>query len=187
MAPAVADPPKLLSAEEYLALPDDGRFTELVKGEVIDVPRPNFRHGVVCNKIGRLLGEYVAARGLGWVLNNDSGILTERDPDTLRGADVAFFSYQRVPKDDPPTGYPEVAPELVFEVLSPSDRWSDLSPKIDEYLRAGVVVVVVAEPDQRHVMTLEQDKSPRFYGPDDELALPQVFPDFRVTVRSLFD
>ncbi len=187
MAPAVADPPRLLTADEYLSLPDDGRFTELVRGEVIDVPRPNFRHGVVCNKIGRLLGDYVAANARGWVLNNDSGILTGRDPDTLRGADVAYFSYQRVPKDDPPDGDPEVAPELVIEVLSPSDRWVNISAKITEYLVAGVKVVYTVDPDQRQAMLSRPDVSPMMFFPDDDLVFPEVLPDFRLRLAALLD
>ena len=30
---------------------------------------------------------------LGHVLSNDSGVITERDPDTVRGADISFYSY----------------------------------------------------------------------------------------------
>ncbi len=188
MAPAVATPPKLLTAEEFAGRTDLGPHTELVKGEVIDVPPPSLIHDVVCQNIGFELSSYVRSRGLGRVASNDSGILTERDPDTLRGADVAYFSYSRVPKDDPPDGYPEVAPELVFEVLSPDDRWVKISPKVTEYLEAGVKLVYVIDPDRRLAMLCRPDDvSPITFGPDEDLVFPDVLPDFRLRLGTLLD
>jgi Uma2 family endonuclease len=104
---------RLLTAEEFLAKPHDGRRSELVRGRVVEMPPTNFIQGIICINIGAFLSSYVRHRDLGWVTGNDSGVITKRDPDSVRGPDVAFFSYQRVPKDSPPAGYPEVAPELV--------------------------------------------------------------------------
>src|SRR5262245_50406911 len=127
MAPVVADPPpRLLTAEEFAAMPELGRFTELVKGEVIQVPPPSFNHGKICFNVAFELGTHVRPRGLGRILTNDSGVITERDPDTVRGADVAYFSYERLSKEVTPRVYPDVSPELVFEVMSPDDVWADL-------------------------------------------------------------
>ena len=99
-----------LSADEFWRLPDNGQPRELVRGRIVMMSRPGFRHGWLCNRIGCLLGEFVNARQLGYVVNNDSGVITEEDPDTVRGPDVAYYSYERVPKDQPPPeGYPEVA------------------------------------------------------------------------------
>ena len=74
------------------------------------------RHGYYCGNICRILGNHVAANGLGRVMTNDSGIVTEREPDSVRGADVAFYSFTRLPRGLLPEGYLEVSPELVFEV-----------------------------------------------------------------------
>ena len=53
--------------------------------------------------------------------------ITERDPDTLRGADFAFYSYTQVPKGSfPKRGYLKVPPDLVVEVRSPDDRWKNI-------------------------------------------------------------
>src|SRR3954454_11353921 len=135
----------LLTAEEYLELPDNGRPTELVRGRLIDVNVPTPRHGEICLKVGRLLGNFVEEHGLGRVVSNDSGVLTQRDPDTLRGADVAFYSYTRVPRGPLPRGYLPVPPEVVFEVRSPTDRWPPILAKVAEYLAAGVAFVVVLD------------------------------------------
>ena len=87
----------LLTIEDYAHLPDNGQPTELVRGRIVTMDPPVPRHGQICNKVGRILGDF-AEKDLGHVLNNDSGVVTEHDPDTVRGADIAFYSYPKVPK-----------------------------------------------------------------------------------------
>jgi Uma2 family endonuclease len=185
MSPAIQTPPRtefLLTAEQYLKLPDDGRYTELVKGKVIEMTRPTFRHGACAGNVYWMLRQYVEPRDLGWVLTCDTGVVTQRDPDTVRGPDVAFYSYQRVPKGQAPDGFGP-APELVFEVLSPSNRPSAVTAKIAEYFTAGVKVVCVLDPDAGQLAVYTPDELPRRYSTDEELVLPELFPDFRVPVR----
>lgn len=177
---------KLLTADEFADLPDDGTRTELVRGVVIEMPPPNFRHGITCGRICRLLGNFVDERNAGWVLSNDSGIVTERGPDTVRGPDVAYLSYARLPKDRVPEKYPPATPELVFEVKSPSDRVAKLSAKAYEYLDAGAVVACVVDPETESVAVFTQNELPRRLSNGDELTLPELFPDFRVPVRQFF-
>src|SRR4051794_7950702 len=71
-----------------------------------------------------------------------------------------YFSYQRVPKDSTPEKYAEVAPELVFEVKSPSDRWKEITDKAGEYLTAGTIVVCVLDPETRTVGIYTADAFP---------------------------
>src|SRR6266516_3050406 len=94
--PTLAEP--LCTAEEYARLPDRGVPTELVRGRVVTTNVPPPRHGQVCSKIDRLVGNHADEHGLGHVVVNDSAVVTERGPDTVRGADVAFYSYARVPR-----------------------------------------------------------------------------------------
>jgi Uma2 family endonuclease len=114
---------RLLTAQEYLQLPDGGVPTELVRGKVVEMNVPTPRHGQICAKVARIVGHYADEHGLGHLLTNDSGVLTERDPDTVRGADVAFYSCARVPRGKIPPGYLDAVPELVFEIRSPTDKW----------------------------------------------------------------
>ena len=188
MSATVQAPPpgvRLLTAEEYFALPDDGRRTELVNGEVIELPPPSFIHGVVCGRIVRRLGDYVEDRDLGWVLSNEMGVVTRRKPDTTRGADVMYYSYERQPKGAAPRGYAALAPDLVFEVKSPSDRTRGTLAKVAEYLAAGVRVVCLVDPDAGTVDVHPAGGPPRTVGRDAELTLPELFPDFRVPVGRL--
>lgn len=180
-------PPALLTAEQFAALPDDGRITELVKGVVIEMPSPSFQHCEVCANVAGELRQYVKSRQLGRVVSNDAGVVTERDPDSVRGADVAYFSFERLPKSVTPDPYPEVAPELVFEVRSPSDRTGALMTKVGEYLNGGVKVVCVVDPEKQTVSIHTKDEPARVLTAADELTLPEVFPDFRVAVRAFFE
>jgi Uma2 family endonuclease len=177
----------LLTAEEYAKRPDPGYPEELVRGRIIPMSLPNRRHGQICNKAGRILGNYAEEHDLGHVLSNDSAVITERGPDTVRGADVAFYSFARLPKGPLPANYGPEVPELIIEVRSPSDRWTKLLGKVAEYLEAGVLVVVVLDPEPRTAHVYDADRPARILGPDDELTLPEILGDFQVAVRRFFE
>ena len=81
---------KLVTADEFFHVPDDGQVSELVRGKIIVMNVPGFRHGEVCGNVVHYLGSHVRECGLGRVLSNDTGVVTAKDPDTVRGADVAF-------------------------------------------------------------------------------------------------
>lgn len=178
---------KLLTIDEYCLLPDNGQPTELVRGKVIEMNMPKPRHGQICGKVDRSYGNFAEQHDLGHVLTNDSGVITQRDPDTLRGADVAFYSYSRVPRGPLPDTYLGVAPELVFEVLSPDDRWSKVIAKVAEYLDVGVSVVCVLDPRQHTAHVCRADQPIEVFNADDELTLPEFSPAFRVQIRNFFD
>src|SRR5438067_2029346 len=114
---------KLLTAEEFLLLPDEGVPKELVRGRVIPLAVSTPRHGQVCGEVVYLLHRFLDDHPLGHAVCNDSGVVTQRDPDTVRGADVAFYSYRHFPPGPLPSGYLSVMPELIFEVRSGPDRW----------------------------------------------------------------
>src|SRR4051794_7792791 len=103
----------LLTSEEDLLLPDNGPPTELVRGRVVSMNLPTPRHGEICFRTGYLLQRSLDDNPLGRVLTNDSAVVTERGPDTVRGADVAYYSYQRVARGPLPRGYLAVPPDLV--------------------------------------------------------------------------
>ena len=115
----------LLTAEQFSSLPSLLGPLELVHGEVVKMNVPGARHGKVCGFIAVEVGIYLRSHDIGHLMTNDSGILTDRDPDSVRGADVSFYSYLRLPQGAVPTGYPDVVPDVVWEVLSPSDSTAE--------------------------------------------------------------
>jgi Uma2 family endonuclease len=185
MVTAIAE--RRLTAEEYAHLPDRGVPTELVRGRVIDMNVPAPRHGQIVCKLVRLVGNYAEEHNLGHVVAGDAGVRTQRDPDTVRGVDVGFFSFARVPPGPFPSGYLSAVPELVFEVRSPTDRWARLITKAGEYLEAGVTAVCLLDQASETVQVYRADELPRTLHGDDELHLPDVLGDFRVPVRRFFE
>jgi Uma2 family endonuclease len=177
----------LLTAEEYAALPDDGRPTELVRGVVVAMNLPTPRHGEICAQVVFLLKQFLLTHPVGRVVSNDSGVITERDPDTVRGPDVAFYSYVRVPQGPLPRGYLHVVPELAFEVRSTGDRWREIHEKIGEFLAAGVTLVCVLDQQTTTAHVYHADEPPREVRRNEELTLPEVLPDFRVPVQHFFE
>lgn len=151
------------------------------------MPPPKPRHGQVCTRVVRIVGNYSDDHDLGHVVSNDSGVITERGPDTVRGADVAFYSYDRVPRGSLPTSYLPTPPDLVFEVRSPDDRWAAVLSKVAEYLSAGVAVVAVLDPERRTIHLFEGEAPVRILSEDDELSIPSVLGEFRVAVSRFFD
>jgi len=176
----------LLTAKEFFKLPDTGRPTELVRGRMVEMNLPGTRHGKICANVAYYIRRYLEENDLGHVMSNDCGIVTQRDPDTIRGADVCFYSYARIPKGPVPLGYPSVVPDLVFEIRSPSDRWSAVLEKVAEYLNVGVPQVLVLDPETATVQVYSDKQPTRVLSEDDVLTLPEILGDFEVPVRSLF-
>jgi Uma2 family endonuclease len=176
----------LLTAEQFGTRPDPGYPEELIQGRIVTMPPPTPRHGQICSKVDRLLGTFADEHDLGHVLRNDSGVITERDPDTVRGADVSFYGYAKVPRGKIRKGYLDVVPDLVVEVRCADDRWGDILAKINEYLDAGVVVVIVLDPEPERAYVFRSDQPPRMLGPDEELTVSDLLGDFRAAVRRFF-
>jgi len=176
-----------MTAEEYLRLTDLVEPTELVRGEVLTMNPPASRHGQICNKVGRIVGDFAEVNDLGHVLSNDSGVITQRNPDTVRGADVAFYSYTKVPKGPLPAGYLPVPPDIIFEVLSPSERRSALLTKVAEYLDVGVKVVCVLDDEPRRADLYFVDKPTETFEADSVLEFPTLLPGFSVPVAKFFE
>ncbi len=176
----------LLTAEEFFRLADLGQPSELVRGEVHVMNMPGAKHGLVCGNFAFLLRVYVEEHQVGVVLTNDSGVVTSRNPDTVRGADVAYYSYQRLPKGTLPEGYPSVAPDLVCEVRSPTDRWPDILAKVAEYLAAGVTTVVVVDPESEQVVVHETDRASTTLSGSHMLIMSRVLPGLSIEIARLF-
>jgi Uma2 family endonuclease len=177
---------KLMTAEEYGLLPDLGRPTELVRGRVVTMNMPFPRHGQISANTVHIVMNYLDTNDIGRVVSNDSGVITERDPDTVRGADVGFYSYQRIPRGPFPQHYLSVAPELVFEVRSPGDRWREILAKVAEYLAAGVLRVCVLDQQTETIRVYSPDEPEVKLTRDQELVLPDILPGFAARVERFF-
>jgi Uma2 family endonuclease len=148
---------------------------------------PSLKHGKQCATIARLLGNHIAEKGLGHVMTNDSFVKTLTNPDTVRGADVCYFSYERLPRGAVPEGVLPAAPDLVVEVRSPSESWSETFTKVGEYLGAGVRVVIVLDAASASASVYRAAVLQQIFHNSDELVVPDVLPGFAVVVSRLFE
>ena len=184
---AVLTPPavKLLTAAEFAKQFSHLRM-ELVRGLPVETPMPDFRHGKACAMMTYHLVAYTESQDLGHVMGNDTFVKVATNPDTLRGGDVLFVGYERLPKGEIPPGVLDVIPELVVEVVSPSNLWTGLFTKVDEYLAAGVKVVVILDGDSRTASTYRPNVVQEIFRVTDTLTIPDVLPGFSVPVAKLF-
>lgn len=126
-----------LTAEDFERQYADVDFCELERGEVIRLTAGGWRHSWICSKVTWLLTDWARRNNTGRVLTNEAGLITARDPDTLRGVDVMYFSYERVAKGQEPESFPEVPPNLAVEVVGKGQGWKKMTEKAAEYLRMG--------------------------------------------------
>jgi Uma2 family endonuclease len=177
----------LLTAEEFAKRPDPGYPEELVKGRIVRMPRPGARHGQICTEAVWIFRSFAKEHSLGHVLSSHSGVITTRGPNSVRGADVSFYSYQRLPKRAVTKSYPEVPPEPVVEVRSPGERWPTVLIKVGEHLNVGVSVVVVLDDDSKTAQVYTAERPVRILAEGDEFTLPEVLLGFSVVVRQFFE
>lgn len=178
---------KLLTIADFAAIPPDERKRELVRGKVIEMNLPKPKHGFYCAEIAAVLRNFVKPRMLGRVFSNDSGVITEHDPDSMRGPDVGFYSYAKVPAGEVSEEYFDVVPDLAVEVVSFDDVWARVLEKVAEFLDAGVKIVCVADPRDQTVQIHRSDKPVQHLSHDDEITFPEVLPGFSCKAQDFFD
>ena len=171
---------KLMTADELLAMPDDGMRHELVNGELITMSPAGGRHGRIIARIARSIGNYAAERGLGEIYH-DTGFMLRRGPDTVRVPDVPFVRVERASDDD--RFFPG-CPDIAVEVMSPNDRYSEVREKVREYLEAGTPVVIVVDPAKQIAWSYTPEE--RRLTIDDALTAPAVLPGWELPLRELF-
>lgn len=176
-----------LTAEDLFRMPDDGRRYELIHGELSEMTPPGGEHCSVMNMIGYLLTHHVRPRGLGRVLTGDPGIIIAREPDHVRAPDVCFIARDRIPPEGIPRGYVEIVPDLIVEVVSPSDSAEEVEAKIGEWLAAGARLVWAVYPRTRRVLAHQPGGIARVYTEEDTIDGAPVLPEFTCRVGEFFE
>ena len=173
-----------MTADEFLTLPDEpGMRQELVRGEVRTMSLPGGVHGRVAMKLGRRIGDHVEANDLGETFAAETGFLISRDPDTVRGADVAYL--RRELADRITETHIPFPPDLAVEVASPNDRPGEIAARTDEWLGAGSRMVWNLDPQTRTATIHRPGMEPLILGPEDQLDGLDVLPGFRCRVGDL--
>jgi Uma2 family endonuclease len=176
----------LLRAEEFARVADVLGPCELVNGEIVRMSPGGFRHSKVTVRAVFLLEAHNQVHRLGHVLAGEAGFIVRRGPDTVRGADVAFISYQRIPKGTQIAGFVEQAPELVIEVLGDDKSWGEMEEKIADYHAAGVDLVWVLDPRTLTLHAYPRGASPVLLHEADAANANPYVPGFSCRVADFF-
>ena len=178
---------KPMTAEEFFLTEEfeDGKY-ELVRGEIEFMPPPGFRHGEVQMNVGFAIKQFLMSHRIGRVVT-ESGAITERNPDTVRGPDVSFYSAARMPFGVEVVAYHDLPPDLCIEVKSPSDSKSALRAKAHEYLGGGVKLVWVVDPETSTVTVYDSKLKSTVLEAEATLTGDAVLPGFSCTVSDFFN
>ncbi len=191
---SIAEIPRKMTAEEFLALPDDGVERWLIRGELRENPesdmnRRNPDHSGTMFNVSRIIGAWLDKQAVprGKAYTGDVSFKLRRDSDTLVGIDVAYVSAEL--RSATPKGRKVVdgVPILAIEILSPSDTHYDVTEKVQEYLDVGVALVWVIDPDFETVAVYRPDAEPVFFNKQQDLMGEPHLPGFRVRVAELFE
>jgi Uma2 family endonuclease len=172
-----------LTAESALSLGLSGLW-ELIDGRVVPMSPAGARHAHVVARVTRALAAFVEAHRLGVVLAGDAGFILRRNPDTVRGPDVAFVTAARLP-GRPPAEFLEGAPDLAIEVNSPSDSWKAADKKAGEFIAAGARAVWAIDPGGETAKVYTREGA-RILARGDALACPELLGEFELRLPDLW-
>lgn len=172
---------------EFAQLPENAeKRLELIDGMIYEMPPSSRRNTVTAMRVGRFVGNFVDERGLGYVTGADGGF--ELRPGTVRQPDVAFIAQERVSNLEGVTF--SGAPDLVIEVISPSESSRDVLDKVRLYLETGARIVWTMYPDVQIVDAYQLNENGSLvvdtFGVDDVLNGDPVLPGFKLAVKDIF-
>jgi Uma2 family endonuclease len=174
-----------LTVAEFAALPEaDAYRVELVRGRLVRSPRPMPLHARLVTRLGRALDEAAEEVGTGVVLT-DPGVLLGRDPDTVRGPDLAFYLHEHIPESGYAAGF-WGPPDLAVEITSPSNRAANVRAKVADYVDAGVRLVWVVDPPARSVTAYTAGGSVHTVRSGGVLEAGGLLPPFRLPLAAFF-
>ena len=177
---------KLLTAADLLRLDGEGVRGELIRGVLCETMPAGIEHGRIVMDLAYELNTFIKPRRLGTLVGSDSGVWLDRDPDTVREPDIAFFSAERISLNARITGYAEVSPDLVVEVASPSDSRREVHDKAHMWLNHGARLVWVVQPETRTVDVYRPDEPVATLREQDALDGLDVLPGFICDVGAVF-
>jgi len=186
MAVKIAPAETQLITGEDLAAMGDLEPSELIAGRIVPMTPTAYEHGEIELTIGMKLKAFVQAHNIGRVGVGEAGIYIRRNPDTIRATDVLYISHERYAQRKS-TSYPDVAPELIVEILSPGDSWTDVTQKLRDYFSIGVQLVWIVDPAVRGVYAYRSLTDVREFKSTDDLPGDDVLPGFSVAVARLFE
>ena len=171
------------TADELCRLPEGWRY-EIDAGALAIMAPAGIEHGDYTSNVTLLLGNFVKQHRLGKTLTGEVGFRLQAGPETLRAADVAFLSNERLALIPDRKGFSDVPPDLAVEIHMPDE--SGMQRKVGQYLAAGVRSVWVIDPGKRSLTQHRQGEQPRVMTDVNAQVEEPVLPGFECRLGELF-
>lgn len=170
--------------EELTGLPKDGRKYELIEGRLMMSPA-SANHGSICIRLAVLLATHVQRRKLGVVYDSSTGF--RLSDEVVLSPDLAFVSRQRLSRIlVAPDKFLAGAPDLVVEVISPTDRLKDIQLKLDQYFDHGTKLAWLVDWRKQTVTVHSADSVITLSRPHTVLTGGSVLSGFRCKLSRIF-
>ena len=176
----------LLSLEEYLTLPlpEGGVGYEYDDGRVIKVPGHNLENAKIQSKVIRVFGSFLDTTRLDIDVLCPTGYWLT--PNVERIPDVSLLSAAKAAAMEVFHGSLRGAPDAAIEIVSPNESATELERKVDQYLGAGVMAVILIYPETRHVLVYRPSGEARRLGTGEALELPDLLPSLKLPIDEWF-
>lgn len=174
-----------LTVEEFEAMSLEGSW-ELINGEMVEVSPTAEESSAISATIVGMLWSFVHARRLGRLYTAEGGVVLFPDRATVRAPEVAFVRADRVPHGEARKRFARLAPDLVVEVLSPTDRTTEVIAKIEMYREAGVPLIWLVDPEVQTVTVIAAGTPTMVLRATDTLDGGDILPGFSVSVADIF-
>lgn len=176
--------PGTATVEDLLRVNRQGAMCELVDGTLVEKAM-GWRESLIASLLCELLRQYLRAHDLGLVSGPDGFIRILRTQ--VRGPDVAFFSWDRLPGGRiPEEPVPELVPDLAIEVLSVSNTYAEMARKRREYFHAGVQQVWMIDLDARTVAVYSGINQHELFHETQSLNGALLLPGLVISLSELF-
>lgn len=181
----IASERKIWTDEEFMALPEDGRY-ELVNGELVNMGNSGMEHGYIASNLIIFLGGLVRSQKLGVICDSSTAFAmktgNKRSPAVSFIAKARLQGVKRLPR-----GYFQGSPDLAVEILFPSNTVEEIHDKSVEYFQNGTRLVWVIHPDEQYVLVYHSPSPDRLLRLENSLDGEEVVPGFSLAVAELFE
>lgn len=176
---------KKLSLQEFLDSLESGDRCEFVNGEIVPKVSPKYKHSSLQLRLLLSLNQWCESFKCGRVLPEWAVVLHRRGQDWVPVPDLTYVSYERLPlewEEDAPC---PVLPELVIEIISPGQSFSEMTQKATDYLQAGVSRVWVVDNQAQSSNVFGANELPQIFGINDTIS-DVLLPGLAIALGDLY-
>jgi len=175
-----------VTAEQLFAMPGNGKHHELIEGKLRMMSPAGSEHGKVAARILISLGRHVQEHDSGEVFAAETGFRIGTNPDTVRAPDAAFVSHERLEAAEPTKAYLSLAPDVVIEVVSPNDAFSEVESKALQWLNAGCQLVLIADPENETLQVYRDAQQRQVFRSGEKFESGGVCANWTLEVNDVF-